>query len=290
MPPFALMRSARHLQADHRGLAAGRAGAGERLLGADLVRLGRAEGRAPRRRHQHHRADRAAAPADDGAARDLAAVPNVFRPVFVFPFFRHRKSSLWISGSISRRQTKRNARANVRGRRSNQRRAKAGAPAHARSWPACPIVTARGGIPHILPERPVCRALYGRLCPASKRDLERVFSTAIFHIAAASLTSSHAIVADGARASMRRAMVGLPQAATLMYEDSRSCLPAPAAPRRRRLKMPAMPRGLPCAAASIADRPRASRPATCRATSPFCRKLWPTISACSASATPSPAR
>ena len=55
----------RHLQADHRGLAAGSAGARERLLGTDLVGLGGAEGRAPRRRHQHHRADRAAAPADE---------------------------------------------------------------------------------------------------------------------------------------------------------------------------------------------------------------------------------
>ena len=55
----------RHLQADHGGLAAGGAGARERLLGADLEGLGGAEGGAPRRRHQHHGADRAAAPADE---------------------------------------------------------------------------------------------------------------------------------------------------------------------------------------------------------------------------------
>ena len=78
-----------HLQADHSGLAAGGARARQRLLGADLVGLGRAEGCAPRRRHQHHRADGAAAPADERAARDLAAVPEVLRPGLVFPLFSH---------------------------------------------------------------------------------------------------------------------------------------------------------------------------------------------------------
>ena len=82
----------RHLQADHRGLAAGGAGAGQRLLGTDLIGLGGAEGGAPRRRHQHHGADRAAAPADDAAARDLAAVPDVLRPLLFFPLLSHRKS------------------------------------------------------------------------------------------------------------------------------------------------------------------------------------------------------
>ena len=52
----------RHLHADQRGLAAGGAGARQRLQRADLVRLGLAEGGLPRRRHQHGRAERARAP------------------------------------------------------------------------------------------------------------------------------------------------------------------------------------------------------------------------------------
>ena len=88
----------RHLQTDNGGLAAGGAGARERLLGADLERLGGAEGRTPRRRHQHHGADRAAAPADQGAARDLAAIPDVFGPFLVLPLLSHWKSSHWSCG------------------------------------------------------------------------------------------------------------------------------------------------------------------------------------------------
>ena len=88
----------RHLQADDGGLAAGGAGARERLLGADFKRLGSAEGGAPRRRHQHHGADRAAAPADQGAARNLAAIPDVFGPFLVLPLLSHRKSSHWSCG------------------------------------------------------------------------------------------------------------------------------------------------------------------------------------------------
>ena len=94
----------RHLQADHRGLAAGSTGAGERLFGTDLDRLGGAESRAPRRRHQHHRADRAAAPTDDTAARDLAAVPDVLRPGFVFPFFSHQQLLPLESGCSNRKR------------------------------------------------------------------------------------------------------------------------------------------------------------------------------------------
>ena len=82
----------RHLQADHRGLAAERRRARERLQRTDLVRLGLAECGAPWRRHQHGRAQRAAAPADQRAARHLAAVPDVLRPGFVFPFFSHCQS------------------------------------------------------------------------------------------------------------------------------------------------------------------------------------------------------
>ena len=41
----------RHLQTDQRGLAAGRAGARQRLQRADLEGLGLAESRLPRRRH-----------------------------------------------------------------------------------------------------------------------------------------------------------------------------------------------------------------------------------------------
>ena len=60
MPPRLVDAVGRHLQADQRGLAAGRAGARQRLFGADLVRLGVTEGRLPGRRHQHGRAERPA--------------------------------------------------------------------------------------------------------------------------------------------------------------------------------------------------------------------------------------
>ena len=73
----------RHLQADQRGLAAGGGRARQRLQRADLVGLGLAEGRLPRRRHQHGRAERARryAVADHAAARHLAAIPKVVRCV-----------------------------------------------------------------------------------------------------------------------------------------------------------------------------------------------------------------
>src|SRR5260221_3696246 len=64
----------RHLQTDKGGLAAERGRARERLQRADLVRSRRAKRRSPRRRHQHHCADRAAAPADDAPPRDPAAL------------------------------------------------------------------------------------------------------------------------------------------------------------------------------------------------------------------------
>ena len=78
MPPALVDAVDRHLQTDQRGLAAGRAGARQRLQRADLVGLGLAEGRLPRRRHQHGRAERArrCAIADHAAARDLAAIPE----------------------------------------------------------------------------------------------------------------------------------------------------------------------------------------------------------------------
>src|SRR5262249_44734485 len=83
-----------HLQADQRGLAAKRARARQGLFRADLERLGLAEGFAPWRRHQHHCADRAAAPTDDPPPRDFAAVPEVLPPFFFFPFLSHYESSL----------------------------------------------------------------------------------------------------------------------------------------------------------------------------------------------------
>src|ERR1700684_4026744 len=45
-----------------------------------------------------HGADPAAAPADQGAARDLAAIPDVFGPFLVLPLLSHRKSSHWSCG------------------------------------------------------------------------------------------------------------------------------------------------------------------------------------------------
>ena len=86
----------RHLGADQRGLAAGGGGARQRLQRADLVRLGLAEGGLPRRRHQHGRAQRARAGgaiADQAAARDLAAVPELFSPILRFLMVSHRASS-----------------------------------------------------------------------------------------------------------------------------------------------------------------------------------------------------
>src|SRR5262249_6309278 len=79
----------RHLQSDNYGLAAGGAGAGQRLLRADPERLGGAERGAPRLRHQHHGADRAATPTDQGSARELAAIPDVFSPFLGFPLLAH---------------------------------------------------------------------------------------------------------------------------------------------------------------------------------------------------------
>ena len=84
----------RHLDADQRGLAAGGAGARQRLQRADLVGLGLAEGGLPRRRHQHGRAQRARARgaiSDQPAARDLAAVPELFMSMFLL--VSHRTSS-----------------------------------------------------------------------------------------------------------------------------------------------------------------------------------------------------
>src|SRR6266850_7046350 len=82
-----------HLGADQRGLAAGRAGAGERLEHADLVRLGLTERVTPRRRDQHGRADgagRRRRNRQELPARRLAAPPHVFRPGFVVPPFSHQ--------------------------------------------------------------------------------------------------------------------------------------------------------------------------------------------------------
>src|SRR5262249_48792847 len=94
----------RHLHADQRGLAAGGASTGKRLLGTDLVGLGLAEGGLPRRRHQHGRAERAGrgprvgrpgapgaggAVSDHPAARDLAAVPELLTPILRFRLVSH---------------------------------------------------------------------------------------------------------------------------------------------------------------------------------------------------------
>ena len=131
----------RHHQADHRGLAAERCRARKRLLRADLVRRGGAEGGAPRRRHQHHRADRAAAPADERAAGELAAVPDVLRPGLVFPFFSHRKSSLSISvcSKSKRPRGRAGVEASPRSRSVNERRSRTpcsrGSCARHQAWP-----------------------------------------------------------------------------------------------------------------------------------------------------------
>src|SRR5262249_52295709 len=45
--------------------------------------------RAPARLHLHPRADRPAAPTDDATTRNLAAIPDVLRPLFVPPLLSH---------------------------------------------------------------------------------------------------------------------------------------------------------------------------------------------------------
>ena len=92
MPPFLLMRSAAICRPTTAVLPPAAAGARKWLLGADLIGLGGAEGGAPWRRHQHRRPDRAGTPADDPAARGLAAIPDVFGPFLFFPLFSHRDS------------------------------------------------------------------------------------------------------------------------------------------------------------------------------------------------------
>src|SRR6516164_9494078 len=79
----------RHLQSDNGGLAAGGAGTRQWLFGTDPVGLGGAEGGAPRLRHQHHGADRAAAPADEPPAREPAPIPELFSPLLFSPLLRH---------------------------------------------------------------------------------------------------------------------------------------------------------------------------------------------------------
>src|SRR5262249_60226034 len=84
---------ARHLHAHQCGLAAGSASTGKRLLSANLVGLRLAEGRLPRRRHQHARAERARgrAVSDQPAAGDLAAVPERLTPILRFRLVSHRE-------------------------------------------------------------------------------------------------------------------------------------------------------------------------------------------------------
>jgi len=69
----------RHLQTDHRGLAADGRGARQRLLGADLEGLLRPERGPPRGRHQHGGAERAGrrAVTDQAAARDFSGIPEL---------------------------------------------------------------------------------------------------------------------------------------------------------------------------------------------------------------------
>src|SRR2546428_2053246 len=82
-----------HLGADQRGLAAGRAGAGERLERADLERLGLTESVPPGWREQDRRAQgagRRRRQREELAPRRLSAPPHVLRPGFVVPPFSHR--------------------------------------------------------------------------------------------------------------------------------------------------------------------------------------------------------
>ena len=89
----------RHLQADQRGLAAERA---PRRTAAAASRSCRAwPGRRPPATAPApawwRRARRPSRPSRRPATRDLAAVPEVLRPLFFFPLLSHRESSLWIS-------------------------------------------------------------------------------------------------------------------------------------------------------------------------------------------------
>ena len=160
----------RHLQADQRGLAAGSAGARERLLRADLVGLGLAECRAAMAPApaSSRRARRRPQPTTR-AARHLAAVPEVLRPLFFFPLFSHRESSLWISlapiatracGAVCKRHLnleKRQFRPHAAARQASS--------AAAERVTARPCRTARRGI-----ASPPLPALGGLFIPISKRD------------------------------------------------------------------------------------------------------------------------
>ncbi len=155
----------RHLQSDHRGLATERSRAGQRLQRADLVGSCRAECRTPRRRYQHGRAQHAAAPADECAAGHLAAVPDVLRPPFFFPFFSHRVSSLWITYGAFDGRTDADANPEVL------------------IW--ITITFARRPAPRPAPGA-AARAVTARLCPTARRGITspphcRTLASSYFH-------------------------------------------------------------------------------------------------------------
>ena len=84
-----------HLGADERGLSACRGRSGQGLHGADLERLGLAEGVSPPRGHRHRRAEGARGgrgESEEPAPRGLAAVPEIFSsgPLLLFPALCHR--------------------------------------------------------------------------------------------------------------------------------------------------------------------------------------------------------
>src|SRR5262249_1393268 len=97
----------RHLQPDHRGLAADRGAAGERLQRPDLEGLGLSEGGAPGRRDQHGGAEHAGAVSDDATPRRLSGVPGLLNVILnVIPwllFVGHGFPSLvrWVPAGLS---------------------------------------------------------------------------------------------------------------------------------------------------------------------------------------------
>ena len=266
----------RHLQADQRGLAAGCARAGQRLQRSDLVGLGLAEGRLPRRRHQHGRAERACryAVSDHAAARDLAAVPKVASVVSHGEF---------LSGPLGQKP------------RSSPRAASASA------WFVAATLPGSGNLIEL-----IASAAAGERTPLMSPQGPRL---AVPTIRRHSIKSGQSYtLAKACQQPVRRRRNGpdreLSSIAQAMgmrepgdgriseeyASEVRPCLLQPRNANLPTCRRPAKTPAAPSATANGPGRPRGSRRAMCRATSPSCRPRSPPTSCGSASSIRSPAR